>query len=363
MSIAQRFGTLNVWRKKGVRAPHKPLLVLYAIGELRRGKDRLLPYSQVDEDFGDILAEFGPRRSRQGTQYPFWRLQTDGFWELTNAAKVRLTASGDPFKSDLIDFNVQGGFIAEIANQLQTNSSLASEIVHLMLEGHFPETWHHDILQRIGIELTVKGTIVQKRDPNFRPNILKAYEYRCAVCGFDVTLGNQPVALEAAHIKWRQAGGPDREVNGLALCSLHHKLFDRGAFTLSNNLDILVSDEARGSVGFQEWLMSFHGKKLHFPTEANLLPQRILHALACKGSLSRGVPGNGVAIDEAVASQEGCRDEMLKTTLFLPIVLLVSWAPILLVQPKLSSTFSSAPTLNYKVALYPYCASPKYNRP
>ena len=218
------------------------------------------------------LAEFGPRWSRQGTQYPFWRLQTDGIWELTNADKIRLTSSGDAFKRDLINFNVHGGFIAEVANQLETDATLASEIVHLILEGHFPDTWHQDILQRVGIELTVKGVIRQKRDPNFRPNILKAYEYRCAVCGFDVTLGNQPVALEAAHIKWRQAGGPDQEVNGLALCSLHHKLFDRGAFTFSNSLEILVSDEARGSVGFQEWLMCFHRKKLHFPQKQIYYP-------------------------------------------------------------------------------------------
>ncbi len=264
-AILQKFDNLNVWRKDGARAPHKPLLVLYAIGELLRGKGRLLPYPVVDDNFGDILAEFGPRRSKQGTLYPFWRLQNDEIWELTNADSVRLTASCDPFKTDLIDFNVHGGFLAEIADQMQTDSSLTSEIVNLMLEGQFPYTWHHDILQRVGIELTVKGTIVQKRDPNFRPNILKAYEYRCAVCGFDVTLGNQPVALEAAHIKWRQAGGPDLEVNGLALCSLHHKLFDRGAFTLSNNLEILVSDEARGSTGFKEWLMRFHRNKLHFP--------------------------------------------------------------------------------------------------
>ena len=264
-SIVQQFDTLNIWKNDGARASHKPLLVLYAMGELLRGKSRLLPYAEVDDNFGDILAEFGPRRTKQGTHYPFWRLKTDGIWELTNAEKVRLTASGDPFKSDLLDFNVHGGFIAEVANQLETDTTLASEIVHLMLEGHFPDTWHYDILQRVGIELTVKGTILQKRDPNFRPSILKAYEYRCAVCGFDVTLGSQPVALEAAHIKWRQAGGPDREVNGLALCSLHHKLFDRGAFTLSNNLEILVSDEARGSVGFKEWLMCFHRKKLHFP--------------------------------------------------------------------------------------------------
>ena len=166
---------------------------------------------------------------------------------MTDTDKIRLTASGDAFKRDLVDYDVRGGFTEEVAYQLQLDSDLASEIIQKILGGHFPDTWHEDILQGVGIELTSKGTIRQKRDPNFRPNILKAYEYRCAVCGFDMRLGRNPVALEAAHIKWRQAGGPDLEVNGLALCSLHHKLFDRGAFTLSNDLEILVSDDAHGT--------------------------------------------------------------------------------------------------------------------
>ena len=271
-SILEKFKTLNLWRKDGARAANKPLLVILAIGELLRGKGRMLPYSDIDAKLGGLLGEYGPRRTRHGTQFPFWRLQTDGIWEVSSADKVRLTASGDAFKSDLIDYNVHGGFAEEIASQLQANTELASEILQSLLEGHFPDTWHEDILQFAGIELTGKGVIRQRRDPKFRENILRAYEYRCAVCGFDVKLGLRPVALEAAHIKWRQTGGPDQEVNGLALCSLHHKLFDRGAFTLSNELEILVSDDAHGTAGFHEWLMRFHGEKLNVPQRQTYYP-------------------------------------------------------------------------------------------
>jgi len=271
-SVVEKFKTLNLWRKDGARAPHKPLLVIFAIGELLRGKGRLLPYSVIDPKLGELLSEYGPRRTRQGTHYPFWRLQTDGIWEVSSSEDVRLTASGDAFKSDLIDYNVHGGFAEEIASQLQADSGLVYEVLQLLLDGHFPDTWHEDILQFAGIELTGKGVIRQRRDPKFRENILRAYEYRCAVCGFDIRLGLRPVALEAAHIKWRQAGGPDHEINGLALCSLHHKLFDRGAFTLSKEFEILVSDHAHGTAGFEEWLMRFHGEKLNFPQRQTNYP-------------------------------------------------------------------------------------------
>ena len=271
-SIVQGFETLNLWRKDGARAPHKPLLVLYSIGELLRGKSRLLPYTEIDENLGNLLSEFGPRRSRQGTQFPFWRLQNDGIWEVSGTDKIRMTASGDAYKSDLVDYDVSGGFTEEVASQLRNDSDLAFEIVQNMLDAHFPASIHEDILQAAGVDLALQSPNRQRRNPNFRANILKAYEYRCAVCGFDVRLGDQPVALEAAHIKWHQAGGPDIEMNGLALCSLHHKLFDRGAFALSKHLELLVSDDAYGSVGFQEWLMRFHGKKLNFPQRQSYYP-------------------------------------------------------------------------------------------
>lgn len=98
---------------------------------------------------------------------------------------------------------MHGGFAEEIASQLKADSELASEVHQSLLDGHFPDTWYEDILQFAGIELTGKGVIRQRRDPKFRENTLRAYEYRCAVCGSDVRLGFRPIAPEAAHIKWR----------------------------------------------------------------------------------------------------------------------------------------------------------------
>ena len=94
-SIVQKFETLRVWQSGGVRAPHKPLLVLYAIGKLLRGEGRLIPYSEVDEKLGDLLRDFGPKRKNYQTQQPFWRLQNDGVWEIPAEYKVRQTPSGD----------------------------------------------------------------------------------------------------------------------------------------------------------------------------------------------------------------------------------------------------------------------------
>ena len=70
-----------------------------------------------------------------------------------------------------------------------------------------------------------------------------------------------PIALDAAHIRWHQAGGPEAECNGLSLCVLHHKTFDLGAFTVREGV-LLVSDLANGTAGFEETLKAYHGKPI-----------------------------------------------------------------------------------------------------
>ena len=270
--IIQSFKQLRVWRNADERAPHKPLLVLYAIGKLLREGNRLLPYSEIDDNLGNLLREFGPRQANHGTQYPFWRLQNDGVWEISDADNIGQTASGDALKSDLVHYDVSGGFPEDIAHQLQNDSTLSFDIIQSLLDAHFPSSLHEDILQAVGIEFPLPIFNQQRSNINFRANILRAYEYKCAVCGFDVQLGTSPIALEASHIRWRQANGPDEVINGLALCSLHHKLFDRGAFTLSEQLEIMVSDDARGSVGFEEWLKRFHGEQISFPQRRSYYP-------------------------------------------------------------------------------------------
>ena len=271
-TVIRKFEDVKVWKRGGERAPHKPLLVLYAIGRLLQGEGRLLSYAEVDKELGELLREFGPKRQNYQTQFPFWRLQNDGVWEIPEAYLVSQTSSGDARKSDLDVYEISGGFTEDIARLLQDDPELALRIAQGMLDAHFPSSIHEDILQAVEIELPSAVHGNGRRYSKFLANVLKAYEYKCAVCGFDVRLRHQPVALEAAHIKWQQAGGPDVETNGLALCVLHQRLFDRGAFSLSDELQIMVSDEANGSAGFQEWLMRFHGQHLKFPQRQSYYP-------------------------------------------------------------------------------------------
>ncbi len=270
--IIHRFQNLNVWKRGHKVAPHKPLLVLYAIDKLRRGENQLIPYTEVKEKLSELLIKFGTSKSEPRPHYPFWRLRQDNVWKVTDDHLIKETDSGDAHVTDLKLHGVSGGFHKAIAHHLQNDFSLTLEISESMLD-HFRYSKHKDISQAVGIEDLSHVPKRQRREWNFPKNVRKAYEYKCAVCGFDVKLHHRHVALEAAHIQPLKKGGPDIAENGLALCSLHHELFDRGVFTLSEQLKVLVSKYANGSTGFDKWLMRFHGKKINLPQSRMYYPR------------------------------------------------------------------------------------------
>ncbi|WP_243355797.1 phosphorothioated DNA-binding restriction endonuclease [Bacillus litorisediminis] len=264
--LKDKINNLSIWKKGDQRAPHKPLLILYALSRFNAGKDRFIPYKEVREVLSNLLIDFGPKRKSYHPEEPFVRLQRDGIWELN----IEVDRS-NPSNKLLLENGVSGGFTEEVINALKDNPGLVYEIANIVLENHFPETLHDDILRQVGLDLVYQGK--RQRDPRFREKILRAYEYSCAVCGFNVRLGNNLVGVEAAHIKWHQAGGPDTEENGIALCSMHHKLFDRGVFTLTDSRILLVSEEANGTNGFEEWLMRFHGQTIRTPIHPAYRPE------------------------------------------------------------------------------------------
>ncbi len=265
--IRRRFRELNVWRRGGIRAPHKPLLLLFALGRLSQGQWGKIPFAEVDPALQALLLEFGPPRKAYHSEYPFWRLQNDGVWELDHTAKLKLRkGQTDAKKSELLKYAVRGGFTTDIETAFREDLDLVREVAQDALEANFPDSMHEDIVAAVRLELNSSGTrSMRKRDAAFRPSVLRAYEFQCAVCGLALSLGDHAIALEAAHVKWRQSGGPDSIDNGLSLCCLHHKTFDRGAFTVDLEYVIQVSEHARRSIGFHEWLMRFHGASIKAP--------------------------------------------------------------------------------------------------
>lgn len=275
--IEQRFEKLNVWSRDGERAPHKPLLVLLALAAFSRGQQQLR-FADCEKPLDALLREFGPTRKAYHPEYPFWRLTKDALWELEADGPLRPRASNsDPTRVSLRKADARGHFPADVTRALASDPALVGRIAARVLDGHFPETLHEDILQAVGLTPSTQQqweTVQRRRrDPEFRAAVLMAYQYRCAVCGLDLRLGSLSIGLEAAHVKWHQAFGPDEVANGVCLCTLHHKLFDLGTFTLHPSGRLLVSERVHGTTGFEETLLRFHGVQAARP----IRPEHIVH--------------------------------------------------------------------------------------
>jgi len=58
--LITRITALNVWKKGDQRAPHKPLLLLLALGRIHAELPRLIPFDQIDAKLTQLLQDFGP---------------------------------------------------------------------------------------------------------------------------------------------------------------------------------------------------------------------------------------------------------------------------------------------------------------
>ena len=71
------------------------------------------------------------------------------------------------------------------------------------------------------------------RDANFKDRVLTAYSHTCAMCGVQLRLLDAAHILPAAH-----PDSTDETSNGITLCSLHHRAFDRALVTFDTGYRI-----------------------------------------------------------------------------------------------------------------------------
>jgi len=262
-TLEQAIADITIWRKGEQRAPHKPLLLLYVLANYQHGHARLFDYgTEVHEQLLSLLERFGPQRKTHYPNMPFWRLKGDGFWDLQNAEFCSTTGSKQPPVKELVEQKVAGGFDEEHFALLSKNKNLIGSLAQQILEAHFPESIQEEIADEMGFNIQ---QIRKVRDPLFRQQVLRAYNYECAICGFNMRHDNASVGLEAAHIKWKQFGGPCEIPNGLALCAIHHKAFDTGSIGLDDSMRVLVSEAVNGGGIVERLFWDFAGKQIALP--------------------------------------------------------------------------------------------------
>ena len=287
----ERLATVRIDRSHGGRAPHKPLMLLLALGRVRLGpKSRLIPYETADSRFKELWQEFGRPGKQPRAYYPFGRLRNDDrLWEIPEETQLSTGRAADLRVSQAKRFGITGGFRQDVHDLLRRHPELVSRAAHQILSEHFPSSIHQDILEAVRIaprppslgldeSMPRKGRKVREytpRDPRFRKDVLEAYDERCAVCEYDIRFGHRLLGLEAAHIRWHSHDGGDVVPNGLALCSVHHKALDYGALGLDRKpggFHVLISSKVRGGSPATKRLLGFRGKAIRPPVSSTDAP-------------------------------------------------------------------------------------------
>ena len=281
----RRIAAIRVWSKDGRRAPHKPLLLLWALARVARDEPRLANFeNDVEEPVRGLLDRFGHPRREPRPQYPFCRLVHDGIWETPGTDGLPTTTSGDIHVSALKEHGISGGFLDSVNELLRGEPEVVEIAASLLLAMHFPPSLQLPIRDALELppglvldQVTLWRAVSRRpRDSAFRPAVLDAYEYRCAVCDFDIRLEEDLIGVDAAHIWWHCNDGPDTVSNGLALCKVHHHALDAGAIGLSPSsrcgLEIVVSDRIRGiSEPFRQ-LLNAAGQPIRRPQQTSDAP-------------------------------------------------------------------------------------------
>lgn len=252
--LLARLAGLRQARVGQVRVPHKPLLLLWLFGQFAATGSSTARYEQAEGPVSQLINEFGPpvasqSAARQRAAMPFVHLERE-IWELRDASGSEISPDVPERRSWLLDRGAVGRLRPPVERLLADPGTLATA-ARLLLDLHFTPVLEDLIcaavdldvpaLDLAGSEQVLRTTHLRPRRRGFAEEVLRAYAYQCAMCGFDGALGRYPVGIEAAHVRWHSQEGPDEVTNALALCALHHTLFDLGALGITEDRRICVS--------------------------------------------------------------------------------------------------------------------------
>lgn len=279
LDFLERLDKVLVYRRGEQRAPHKPLYLLYCLASLQQRLPRLQKFEIVSKALAEALSIFGLHTKTLHPEYPFWRLQHDNLAVVETDGPLDFReSSDDPKRSSLLRNNARGGFRKQDYDLLVDDIKLQSIAVHKLLDAHFPASIHDEIIRHFNLILKDPHTNDTRTEKEFRNGVLSAYGNSCALTGFSLKFGGNYAGVEAAHICWPQAGGNDEVCNGIAMSTLHRKLFHLGLFTIDQSYQTQVSPDSLESLTANMSLKQLQGVRINLPLDSRCWPS--LKALA-----------------------------------------------------------------------------------
>lgn len=259
------FSQLNRATKNGIKAPHKPILLLSVIqsiacGEITSNEIEITP--QLVAHFKDnwkwLVKEicFKPNFA-----FPFYHLTFDKFWHLQTYAgkEILLTSSLSIRSFSHLREVVSYAFLDESLFELLKQTEPRKALYDFLLEYYFRTSLPNRIPSGIYEEVTgqilndapaVYQHIIEKADDEeifircgvFKKVVPQIYDYTCCISGMRIVTGFDIQMVDACHIVPFSISHNDTICNGISLSPNLHRAFDRGLVTLDYNYRVMVSN-------------------------------------------------------------------------------------------------------------------------
>lgn len=179
---------------------------------------------------------------------------------------VALRAAGE-LETPLIYFRGVGeGQYQVVAPMFVRDDNPAEGFVKLHHGLPFVDTQGHGIVSSEGARREQFAMVARRLDQvKFRRDVLRVYRNRCAICSLKET-----ALVEAAHIiGWRQPDGIAAVVNGLALCAIHHRAYDRNLMGIDPTGTVRIGERLLREIDgpmLKTGLQGFHGATILQPS-------------------------------------------------------------------------------------------------
>lgn len=250
---------------------HKPITLLWAIGRLAAGQNRLVGWQTFRDEVGPLLRDFDLADAKVTPECPFWHLRSSGLWDVEGMDDQDAL----PSPPELTAAGASAGLSRDAAKVLRRSLARA-DAIGLICSRYLEDVDREEVLERTGLagyasasgelpdEGRGEGRVPRRpgtssqlvRDPRLVEYIKKLYKHACQVCGSRVETRHSYYS-EAAHIRGlgRPHHGPDKLSNLLCLCPNHHVEFDRLAISIDEDWGVI-----RNSTGAVEFQLERHDR-------------------------------------------------------------------------------------------------------
>jgi putative restriction endonuclease len=288
----------------GIKAPHKPILLLSILQLIRKGEivsNRIYITPELVFAFKSNWKTLVNTNNVCTFSLPFFHLQSEPFWRLTPARSGAKALKSISTLKSLKD-NIAFAEIDQFLFFLMSNNITNELLENILLEHYFPLTkaiyFKESSIIQYPLELEIKNQLLNDskeeyqakmqlleevlteeeiqeerfiRGGLFKKEIPRIYNHQCCISDMKIQTTSNTQMVDACHIIPISISNDDTISNGICLSPNLHRAFDRGLLTINEDYIVKISSSVNES-NSPYGITQFAGKQINLPHNHKLFP-------------------------------------------------------------------------------------------